>query len=132
MSHTVTKDDEDILSLFIEAEPLPQPSTVRRWQRVKIEVHIKVRVQKSGRTEFVHGQGNDVSEGGMAAYVPADLCVDDQIEVEIVLPYGKRPVSFSARVCNRNGFRYGLEFVNVAEANRTELLSCLKAFAVAQ
>ncbi len=80
----------------------------------------------------MHGQANDVSEGGMAAYIPADLTVDDQIEIEIILPYGKKPISFSARVCNRNSFRYGLEFLEVEPASRAELLSSLKGLAAAQ
>jgi hypothetical protein len=124
-----SNDDDDILGISSSPAPVPEPPK-RRWERIKIEVRIKLKIKVGLRTEFVQGQGNDVSEGGMAAYVPADLNVDDEVEVEIMVPYGKRPIDFFARVCNRNGFRYGLEFVKVTAANRDELIQSLRIYAI--
>src|SRR5438874_257581 len=118
-------NDDDVLGLH-EADgdtsdapvAVADPPCERRWPRTKIDV--RVRVTYTDRKEMVNvdGQGNDVSEGGMATYIPADLEVGANVVVEVVRRYGQPRISFSAKVNNRNGFRYGLEFVGVEDEQR--------------
>ena len=120
-------DEEDILGIFGPPQPPYEPRIQRRWPRSKIKVRIEVTVCVDGCVETIPGQGDDISEGGMATYISADLQVNDTVSVEIVQMYGKPRLSFAARVSNRNGFRYGLEFVDVSDENRSALAGSIMA-----
>jgi PilZ domain len=117
--------DDDILSLNDAPAATAEVDCERRWERVKIDVRIRVTYSERGLTEHVDGQGNDVSEGGMATYIPADLNVGDNVVLELVRRYGQPRISVSAKVNNRNGFRYGLEFVGIKEDERAGLLQAI-------
>ena len=118
--------DEDILGLEAPQPSVTQASCERRWERTKVDVRIRVAYRLGVDTETVDGQGNDVSEGGMATYIPADLTPGDEVRVELVRRYGQPRISFSAKVNNRQGFRYGLEFVGVADDQRGPLVTAIK------
>ena len=106
----------------------------RRWQRFHLEIRFKAFFDKAGKRITLFGQGTDVSEGGMAAYIPTELTVGDVVELELALPYltGQQPLRIKATVRNRNGFRYGLEYMMLAFADRQMLLKCLRALSLTQ
>ena len=108
--------------------------TIRRWKRHRVDVRLKIIHWKDGAKAIVFGQGSDISEGGMAAYVPAEFAKDDNLELEMVLPYSasKDPLLLKAVVRNRNGFRYGLEYVGVTDAVRESMARSLKALELVQ
>jgi c-di-GMP-binding flagellar brake protein YcgR len=125
------------------AKPLPQAAaaksqinwtTIRRWERYRIELRFKATMTKEGKRIVLFGQGTDVSEGGMAAYIPTELATSDIVELELSLPYltGQQPLRIRAVVRNRNGFRYGLEYTSLASADREMLLKCMKALSLTQ
>jgi hypothetical protein len=111
-----------------------QWDTIRRWKRYKVDLRLRITHWKDGAKVIVFGQGSDMSEGGMAAYIPAEFAKDDNLDVEIVLPYSnvKEPVLIKTVVRNRNGFRYGLEYVLVTQPVREALLRSLKALELVQ
>ena len=108
-------------------------SVERRWPRYKVDLRLKVTLPESavsaGRN-FTFGQGSDVSEGGMAAYIPSELNVGDVMGLEFVLPYAKETISLRAEVRNRNGFRYGLEYVLISEAHQLLMRKSLQTLAL--
>jgi c-di-GMP-binding flagellar brake protein YcgR len=108
-------------------------SVERRWTRYKVDIRLKVTLAgsaaSSGRN-FTFGQGSDVSEGGMAAYIPSELNVGDVVGIEFVLPYSKEAITLRAEVRNRNGFRYGLEYVLISEAHQQLLRKSLQTLAL--
>jgi hypothetical protein len=108
------------------------PAGNRRWKRFRVDLRIKVTTARNGQRAFSFGQGSDVSEGGMAAYIPAELELGEAVEVEIKLPYSKNPILMKSTVRNRNGFRYGLETVLIDEADREQLRKSLKALSLVQ
>ncbi|MCU1283884.1 MAG: type pilus assembly PilZ [Acidobacteriales bacterium] len=114
--------------------PVPANGTTRRWERFKIEVRFKAVLTKLGKATVLYGQGTDVSEGGMAAYIPTELSIGDSVELELALPYltGQQPLRINACVRNRNGFRYGLEYMNLKFSDREMLLKCLRALSLTQ
>jgi c-di-GMP-binding flagellar brake protein YcgR len=130
-----SKHDEDILGIYTAVQSAakkgPWP-TQRRHVRLKVDLRVKVHFSTAGIRTFILGQGNDVSEGGMACYIPTDLYVGDRVDIEVVLPYGRRPIVITAEVRNRNSFRYGLEFIGIQEADRAVLLRSLTALSKAQ
>jgi hypothetical protein len=101
----------------------------RRWPRYKVDLRLKVMMQRGGRN-FTFGQGSDVSEGGMAAYIPAELEVGELVSVEVTLPYSKETVTLKAEVRNKNGFRYGLEYMLISDENRELLRKSLHTLAL--
>jgi hypothetical protein len=108
------------------------PANKRRWKRFRVELRIKVTSERNGQRAFAFGQGSDVSEGGMAAYIPAELDLGEMVDLEVKLPYAKEMVRMKARVQNRSGFRYGLEYILVNALDREQLLKSLKALSLVQ
>jgi hypothetical protein len=104
----------------------------RRFERVRVKLHIRVQHKLNGNLVISDGQAQDVSEGGIGTYIPAEFHVGECVKIEVVLPFGKRPIVFDAEVRDCNGFRYGFEFVNVKDVDRDELRSSLAAFATPQ
>lgn len=86
-------------------------------------------MQRGGRN-FTFGQGSDVSEGGMAAYIPAELEIGELVSIEVTLPYSKETVTLKAEVRNKNGFRYGLEHMLISDENRELLRKSLSTLAL--
>src|SRR3954468_14788634 len=103
-------------------------SQVRRWKRFQVDLRLKITCNRTGDKLMVFGQGSDVSEGGMAGYIPAELNNGDVVDLELMLPYSasKEPIKVKATVRNRNGFRYGLEYLPMTDAVREALLRSLK------
>lgn len=104
----------------------------RRWERFRVELRIKAVYQRDGQEATVFGQGQDVSEGGMAAYLPVELSPGDVIELELTPPYAKRGIFVRASVRNREGYRYGLEYLHIAPVDRELLMRSIKALALVQ
>ena len=109
-----------------------QYSVKRRWKRYKVDLRIKVSLVRDGEPTFLFGQGSDVSEGGLAAYIPAEFEVGEVVDAELKLPYSKDPVRIKAAVRNRNGFRYGLETVHIEPQDQEALSRSLKTLALIQ
>jgi len=88
----------------------------RRWKRYQIEVNLRARVRSAGEAKLIHGQGSDISIGGMAMFLPADLVVGETIDLEVTLPYTTAPLQIAAVVRSRRSYHYGVEYVNPTAA----------------
>jgi len=104
----------------------------RRWPRYYVGMTVQVRVTTQGPTKVVtwKGQGTDISAGGLAVTVDSDLPSDAQVGVEFALPYSDRRMSFRCFVRNRDGNRYGMEFITENDEdyrNTGELQAALAA-----
>jgi PilZ domain-containing protein len=88
----------------------------RRWPRYRLDVPLRVIVHGPGKTTV--GRGNELNEGGMALTAGVELKLGDQTEIEFTPPYAGLPIRIRGVVRNRNGYRYGMEFV--AENDREE------------
>jgi hypothetical protein len=107
-------------------------SVQRRWKRYRVEMRLKVFLKKDGPQKFTFGQGSDISEGGLAAYIPLELAPGDSVEVEFIFPYSKDVVRVVADVVNKNGFRYGMAYSKIVPADRETLLRTLKNLELVQ
>ncbi|MBZ5648652.1 MAG: PilZ domain-containing protein [Acidobacteriia bacterium] len=105
---------------------------MRRSPRYTVDVRLRLIVHKSGKNTIVHGRGNDISESGMALFVAHDLEVGDRLEVEFTLPYSRQPLRAGATIRNRNGYRYGVEFLTLSIPQREEILRLCKALTLLQ
>ena len=85
----------------------------RRWPRFDVDIPVQVRVTTQGPTRVAacEGQGMDISGGGLAVRVDIDLPLDAQVGVEFTPPFSDEPMIFRCFVRNRDGNRYGVEFI---------------------
>ncbi len=99
-------------------EPSPEPFSNRRWLRYKVNVPIRVIVSRAMKASIFDGRGTSLSEGGMALFAGAELRPGDQVAVEFTPPFSTPPIRVDARICNRTGYHYGVEFLAVDSRQR--------------
>jgi hypothetical protein len=80
----------------------------RRWNRLPVDLPVRVMTSRGFSTTVVPGRGTELSEGGMALYAGLLLNIGDLLELEFDAPYHSR---VPAIVRSRNGFCFGLEFL---------------------
>lgn len=83
----------------------------RRYRRYKLDVPVRIIVHSEEKTRIIHGRGNELNAGGLAVSAGVELEVNDLVEVEFTPAYTGQPLRARAAVRNRNGYRYGLEFL---------------------
>jgi hypothetical protein len=71
------------------------------------EINLRIRSPRFG---VFPGRSLELSESGFSALVPAELLLEEIVDMELQLPFG--PLFTQAIVRNRNVFRYGFEFLN--------------------
>src|SRR5437660_5209255 len=113
-------------------ETQPSWEEFRRYSRRDIDVRIKIAINNNGVQTFVYGRGNDIAEGGMAAYISMEMGIGSRIKLEVQLPYSAQPLKVSATVRNRHGFRYGLEFTTVSDQDREIIRRACHALSLVQ
>jgi hypothetical protein len=80
----------------------------RRWNRLPVDLTVRVVTSKGFSTTVVPGRGTELSEGGMVLYAGILLNPGDLLELEFDMPFHSR---VPAVVRSRNGFCFGLEFI---------------------
>ena len=91
-------------------------------------MRLKISVEGMGSSGSAFGRGNNLSHGGMGAYIPSAIPVGSRVLLEVSFPYSPVEVKVKAVVRSCEGFRYGLEFVDVsAEARRIIEKNCVTA-----
>jgi hypothetical protein len=89
----------------------PQIINTRRYRRYKLDVPVRIIVQTEQKTRIIHGRGNELNQGGLAVHAGVELELGDTVEVEFTPAYTHQPLRARAAVRNRDGYRYGLEFL---------------------
>ena len=87
---------------------MPDSSKARRWERLPVDIPVRVVTSKGFSTTVVEGRGTEMSEGGMTLYAGILLNPGDLLEVEFDTP---TPSRLPAIVRSKNGFCFGLEFI---------------------
>ena len=80
----------------------------RRWDRMPVDMAVRVITSKGLSTTVVEGRGTEMSQGGMVLYAGILLNPGDLLEIEFDTPVHSR---IPAIVRSRNGFCFGLEFI---------------------
>jgi hypothetical protein len=99
-------------------ERSPDSTAIRRWPRYKVNVPIRVIVSRPMKASIFDGRGTSLSEGGMALFAGAELRLGDQVAVEFTPPFSSPPIRVDAKICNRSGYHYGVEFIAADNAQR--------------
>lgn len=91
---------------------------MRRWERHRVNVLIRVIVSRALKASIFDGRGTSLSEGGMALFAGAELRPGDHVAVEFTPPFSSPPIRVDAKICNRTGYHYGVEFLTIDNAQR--------------
>ena len=89
----------------------PQFLQSRRFRRYKLDVPVRVLKHTDEKVRYIDGRGNELNEGGMTVNAGVELDLGELVDVEFTPPYTGEPIRARAVVRNRNGYRYGLEFM---------------------
>lgn len=92
-----------------------QGPAARRWMRHKIDVRLKVSFRNDQEITSAFGRANNLSHGGIGAYIPCTIPVGTTVSLELTFPYSSIEAKLDAVVRTGEGFRYGLEFTRVSE-----------------
>ncbi len=104
----------------------------RQWKRFHIDVRLRASVRSGGAKLPVYGRVSNLSRGGLAAFLPVELVVGEQIELDLTLPYATQPLKVRAIVRNRRSFAYGLEFVDITSAQLAAIIRTCGALELVQ
>ena len=109
--------------------------TKRRAVRFKLDVPLRIILHQEDKTLIREGRGTELGEFGMCISVGLELKVGGGVEIEFTLPYSSEPIRVSGAVRNRDGYRYGCEFIPDGPAEQKDvarLRQALQTFALDQ
>jgi hypothetical protein len=111
----------------------PNHAERRQFPRYTIDIPIKVKIAAAGGlSTYCFGRGGDVGKGGLSIHVPHELEVGKAIDLTLTLPYTGRAVTCRVIVRNRDGFKYGVEFKELSDADNELLLETCRRLGVVQ
>jgi hypothetical protein len=96
-------------------------SYTRRWWRYRANVPIRVIVRNANKTTIVAGRAFSLSGGGMGMFAGTELNKGDQTAVEFTPPYSLPPIRVEGRICYRDGYNYGVEFMVESSSQKQEV-----------
>ena len=88
----------------------PEKAIFRRWQRYRLNLPVRLIVNREDTTKITQGRVHDVSEGGVLLFAGIELRALDEVCIEFTLPYSSTPVRAPGTVRHRRGYTYGVEF----------------------
>ncbi len=95
-------------SVQVMMDAMSDATNKRRWDRMPVDMSVRVITSKGLSTTVVEGRGTEMSQGGMVLYAGILLNPGDLLEIEFDSPVHSR---IPAIVRSRNGFCFGLEFI---------------------
>jgi c-di-GMP-binding flagellar brake protein YcgR len=104
-------------------------SAERRWKRLKVDIRVRLRRWEEAEDAASLVRSYEMSEGGMSVYAPGRLEIGTFVVVAFSLPAESYVLRIRAVVRNERGFRYGLEYVDLADADRFEIVRYLGSLA---
>jgi len=104
---------------------------VRRSRRLRVNFPIKLFTLVQQRRCVLQGRSHDISEAGMAIYIPAELQVGQMVQIEFILPESSHRLGVTALVRDCSGFRCGVEFLSLTTPEQKALRDCCDRLASA-
>jgi c-di-GMP-binding flagellar brake protein YcgR len=97
---------------------------IRRSRRLKVDFPIKVFLVQDRRRTVLQGKSHDLSQEGMAIYIPAELQIGQVVQIEFCVPFSQQRLGVSCLVRDSEGFRCGVEFRDLTKKDKEELARC--------
>jgi PilZ domain len=89
---------------------------LRQSPRYRINTHLKILRFVKGAKKIIPGYAQKISEGGMAAFIPAQLSMGETLEIEFAFPGFHERLTVHGVVRTTDKFQYGVKFINVDDA----------------
>jgi c-di-GMP-binding flagellar brake protein YcgR len=109
-----SKQTTEITGLGASMSQVEHAPEARRWTRHKIDVRLKVSFLNDGKDTAAFGRANSLSLGGIGAYIPCSIPVGETVSLELTFPHTSTEARLRAVIRSCEGFRYGLEFVEIS------------------
>ncbi len=103
---------------------------LRRYPRIRSDIRVRAFTPPDFPALDGFGRGYDISEAGMAIYVPLRLAPEEEVLVVFQVPLLSEKLGLRGRVRYARDFRYGIEFAALDERDRQELRRALDHLAV--
>ena len=97
----------------------PTHDNKRRWFRFPLEMRVELYAGK--RDPRIYGRAVDLSEGGLSILTVDELKIGEQLPVAFTIPQTNERFQFDSIVRTKEGYKYGIEFLDVKQAERKEL-----------
>lgn len=110
---------------------VPTYTGVRRWPRFRVNFLIKLFAVVQQRRCVLQGRSHDLSEQGMAIYIPAELETGQIVQIEFTIPETNQRLGVHAEVRNSKGFRCGVEFRDLTQIDQDALRKHCEALSAA-
>jgi c-di-GMP-binding flagellar brake protein YcgR len=101
----------------------------RRFKREKVDIRVRLRRWEEKEDAATVMRTFELSEGGMSVYAPDKLDVGTFVLLAFSLPPEDKALRIRAVVRNRRGFRCGLQFIDLPDADRLEIAGYLGSIA---
>ena len=101
----------------------------RRSERFRVDFPIKLFFHVQQRRCVLQGKSHDLSQEGMAIYIPAELRVGQFVQIEFVLPHSQQRLGINGVVRDCKGFRCGVEFQDLTAVDQAALSLCCQKLA---
>jgi c-di-GMP-binding flagellar brake protein YcgR len=98
---------------------------MRRWKRYKVDMRVKLRRSDEPEEAATVVRTYEMSEGGLSVYASESYEVGAQMLAVFSLPGAEAGMRLRTIVKNRRGFRCGMEFVDLQDVDRSEILRYL-------
>lgn len=94
--------------------------------RYRVQAPLDVTVLRSGVPDTVPGRLIDLSGGGLAAMMAAELLLGETVGVEIHLPFASTSLCTRAQVRHHNHLRCGMEFIGLSDEQQASIYDWAK------
>lgn len=91
---------------------MPNKDQRRRWDRYNVMFSVNVTMVEDGKRITLSGQASDISKGGLRLFVTRTVEVGASLSLQFLLPYYSTELEIKGVVRSRDGFTYGVEFLN--------------------
>lgn len=99
---------------------------LRRSPRARIDIVLKVWRHLEGEKQLACGRTRDLSEHCIAAHVPANMEINEKVELQFTLPNATTAITLRATVCAANEGLYGFEFDSIDRLTKKTLGALVK------
>jgi hypothetical protein len=107
--------------LRLVMEPFEPIHEMRKFPRYPVDLRIKINFKKDGVLQRATVRTIEIATHGVSVSSPMPLPEGSQVELEISLPGSRTPLRVVAMIRNKNGTRYGVEFLSTTDTQRYEI-----------
>jgi len=91
---------------------------LRRSSRVKANFQLEVICNVNGERVLIPGYARNVSSEGIGVFIPANLGIDEKLELQFTLPKSELELTLKGIVRAVDEFFYGIEFLGLDAATK--------------